>query len=231
MVGDSLNYFLFLAGIALAGVAGGLQTVGWRSRFFWCLAVVSLVAMVAYWRAETTGRVILGIQTVWSLAPFMSVFLALIAASGREPRKPPLKEALIAKPRPVFNPALTADHLQSLISGSTNLESKRKIEAIGYQTARLQGKVEQISQQIDHIDVGMLGVFSGQGNERYNRINMYFKNDQVDSLAVIKQGEWIEFEGIVRPCSFQGWKLIECEFVRRSDPPARPRTMRKRPSQ
>lgn len=202
----------------LAGIAGGLQTAGWRSRLFWCLAVVSLVIMLAYWRAVATGRVIVGLQTVWSLAPFISVYLALIAASGREPRKPPLKETPIAKVRPVFNPALTAEYLQSLVSGATDLEAKHKIQALGYQVARLKGKIIQITPRSDHILVSMIGVFDGQGDQPYNKLEMEFKTNQTNVLSVVKQGDFIEFEGVVSYCSFRNWKLVDCDYIGRFDP-------------
>jgi DNA-directed RNA polymerase subunit F len=229
MSGDKLSIVLFFVGTTIAAVMGAFQTVGWRSRAFWAVALIFAVLGCAYYRFAASESLRIAVRTLWALSPFVALTLALLAMSGREPRKPsPPKAPEPPKPVPVLNPALTAEYFNKIVKSETDIESKRRIMAHENQLMKLAGKVLDIK---EHVYGSKIAVRIADIGERYSKeIEMIFKADQSDNLAAIKQGDWIEFMGRPRHSGVWGWHLEECEFTGRAEAPTPKRQRRSRTS-
>lgn len=196
---------------------GAITQAGWRARALWGICGLFGVLSLAYLAAALTDHTIMGAVTVWSLTPVIAVGMAILVAGGREPRKPIPK--LSQKPA-VLNPAITVETLNGIVGGATELEAQRKLAAFASQMARIKGRVTNVTEHRDCVDVGVSGVGF---NEWDHPRHMLFRKDQADALEVIKPDDWIEFVGRIVHHSTYGWALSECQLIGRAEPPKAPR--------
>jgi len=136
----------------------------------------------------------------------------------------------VAPPTPQENPALTVAYLNDLIRNTTKVESKKRIDDLGPQRIRIQAQVEDVAQ----LPNGTMAAHVSGVSEKYTRGGYFdrapqqFSIDQAAALGVVKPKDWIEFVGAVTADSEWGWVLANCELVKKIDPPAPPKTVRRR---
>ena len=187
----------------------------------WALALCFGVAALVGLRAGSGSLFETSVRTLWLCSPFIAVAMVLIMSDQRQALpKPARGKAAIP------NPALTVQHLNSLVEGSTKLEAKRKLDAHASQIATVKAKVANIEDDW----MGLVVRVITQPQKPHSAVPMQFRRSQADALEIIKPGDWIEFSGRVEHSSVYGWTLTDCEFVGRVEPPKPPRRPRARPA-
>lgn len=215
MSGDNLNALLFFASIGAGAAMGAIATNGTRARVLWGIGLIALIAAAACLYADAASPLIRFIRAMWITAPFIAVTMAILVSGGRKPLERPIQ----AK-RSVLNPALTAEHLNRIISDCTELEAKRRLDAHKDERAQLKGEVLEVKEAV--FPAGIRVYIAFPGDVLADR-TMRFRPSQADQLAVIKRGDWIEFTGRVEHAGHYGWGLVDCEFVGLAEKPKAPR--------
>jgi hypothetical protein len=128
------------------------------------------------------------------------------------------------------NPILTANFLNDLVHGGTQLEAKRRLSEYKGQRTKLSGQVEEIHENFDKkVMVTIVGLNIRWGNPMRTNQEYQFPPEQLDILEAIRPGDWIEFTGEVEYETACGWRLVNCRFVGRAPTP-KPKTPGIRPS-
>ena len=228
MSGDKLAVLLFFAAVAVAGVMAAIPLKGWQSRVMWALALVSGVATVVYLLAQMGSPAQRVLQALWSLSPLIAVSMVMVCTTQRVIPLRPKSAALIPHP-PKLNPALTADYLNELVAGATELEAKRKVDALANQLTHLKAEIYEISEHWNGaVRAEVLGLQRRSKFRELDRVRVTFKRGQDETLERLKRGDWIEFQGELEHSSLSGWCVVRADFVGRAEPPPAPKPPRRR---
>jgi len=208
---------------------GAISVSGWRSRALWGIALIFALAGVLYWTGVAYKSLDVVFRMAWALVPILSVLIARLVTGGRMPIEKPIK--LIDTPKPEVNLALTADYLNHLVSGTTELEARRKISGLTNQIAVLSGEVSDVSENWKgDIAADVIRLQPPTSYGYYRPVTVTFNKKHSASLEAIKPGDWIKFQGEVAHSGVSGWQIVRGDFISRASPPDDPAPKTSRPS-